>query len=277
MILKTISLSDRYPNARVEAYLLDNTHCSKRRRPAMVVCPGGGYSGLSPREAEPIALAYLRAGMNVFILYYGVKEEARNYAPLIQAAMTIRHIREHAEEYAVNPEQIMIVGFSAGGHLAASAGILWNAPVVREALGITSETEGINRPNGMILSYPVISGFAKAHQGSIFQLCGTTEPTDEQRAAFSLELHVDEGTCPAFIWHTFTDELVPVENSLLLMNALAKSRIPFEAHIFPVGRHGLALSSEETGIYPDVEHMPHTEHWIPLSIEWSRLLLGNMA
>ena len=186
--------------------------------------------------------------------------------------MAIRHVREHAEEYAVDPNRIFIVGFSAGGHRAASAGILWNSPVVREALGITDENEGINRPDGMILSYPVISGFAKAHQGSILTLCGTDNPTDEQRLAFSLEYHVDERTTPAFIWHTFNDQAVPVENSLLLMNAMAEKKVPFEAHIYPVGRHGLALSGEETGFYPEVEHAPHTASWVPLSIEWAKLL-----
>lgn len=271
MKIQQINLSERYPEASLTAYLLDNTHCPKRKRPAMIVFPGGGYSGLSPREAEPIALAYLRAGMNAFVLYYGVKENAKNYAPLIQAGMAIRHVREHAEEYAIDPGRVFVVGFSAGGHLAASAGTLWNLPVVRDALGITDETEGINRPDGMILSYPVISGFAKAHQGTILNVCGTKEPTDEQRAAFSLDLHVDERTCPAFIWHTVTDELVPVENSLLMMNALAAKKVPFEAHIFPVGQHGLALSSEETDIWSSPEHAPHTAHWIPLSIEWINL------
>ncbi|MBQ9085602.1 MAG: alpha/beta hydrolase [Clostridia bacterium] len=275
MITQTLPLSEHYPEASLVTYLHDNAHCPNCQRPAMIVCPGGGYSGLSSREAEPIALAYLNAGMNAFVLYYGVKEHAANYAPLIQAAMAIRHVREHAEEYAIDPNKIFVVGFSAGGHLAASAGILWNAPVVREALGITAETEGINRPNGMILSYPVISGFAKAHQSSIYHLCGTKEPTDKQRAAFSLDLHVDETTCPAFIWHTFSDELVPVENSLLLMNAMAQKKVPFEAHIFPVGQHGLALSTEETGIWSSPEHASHTARWLPLSIEWASLLFQN--
>ncbi len=273
MIIKTISLSPKHPDATLTVYIHDEGHSVKilpSPRPAMIVCPGGGYHALSEREAEPIALRYIHAGMNAFVLRYTVKDGAKNYAPLIQAALAIRHIREHAEEYNIDPDRVFIVGFSAGGHLAASSGILWNCPAVRDALGVSDGScpEGINRPNGMILSYPVISGLNFSHRKSFCYLCGKEDPSEEERKAFSLEYHVDETTPPVFIWHTFNDTLVPVQNSLLLMNALCEHKIPFEGHIFPDGPHGMALSTEETRSGNDEWVDAHVAHWTELSVEW---------
>ena len=200
------------------------------------------------------------------MLHYGVSENATEGRPLIQAALAIRHVREHAEEYGIDPKRILIIGFSAGGHLAASAGILWNSPIVRDALGITEENEGINRPDGMILCYPVITALEYRHKGSFRNLLGTgaEEPSEEARRTWSLELHVDETTPPAFLWHTVNDGGVPVQNSLLLGEALSRVGIPYEMHLFPDGRHGLGLA----GGRPDVAV------WAELSATWAKSL-GN--
>lgn len=239
-------------------------------RQAMVVCPGGGYHFLSDREAEPIVKMFFAAGMNVFLLRYTIKkgdvEGAKDYAPLIEAALSIKHIREHAEEYHIDPAQVFICGFSAGGHLAASAGILWNIPEVKAALG--DAPEGIGKPTGMVLSYPVITGFEYAHRGSIDNLCGKKDNTKEEIMRYSLEYHVDETTSPAFIWHTFTDRCVPVQNSLLLADAMAKVHVPFELHIFPEGPHGLALCNKETWSENPAMVQPVCEQWINMAIRW---------
>ena len=136
MLHETFLLSERYDDATLTTYVsYDPPELKMPPRPAMVVCPGGGYSMLSDREAEPVVKEFLTAGMNVFLLRYTVKEKAANYAPLIQASLAIKHVRENAEKYHVDPNRVFIVGFSAGGHLAASTGILWNIPEVREAMG----------------------------------------------------------------------------------------------------------------------------------------------
>ncbi len=269
MIYQKFQLTEKYPAATLTAYVCDQG-CKTDPRPAVIVCPGGGYSMLSPREAEPVVRKFFAAGMNVYLLRYTVKADAANYAPLIQAALSIKLVRERAQEDNTDPNKVFILGFSAGGHLAGSAGIFWNLPVVRDAIGVSSgeAPEGINRPDGMLLCYPVILGNEFTHAGTRANFCGTTEPTEEDKARFSLNLHVDATTPPAFIWHTFTDAAVPVENSLELMNAMAKQEIPFEAHIYPHGIHGLALCNEETSVGREDRLEPHAEGWVELAVKW---------
>ncbi len=242
-------------------------------RKAVVVCPGGGYQFHSPREAEPIAKNYFAKGFQVFVLYYSLYPQAGNYQPLIEVSAAIAHIRENCETYTVDPNNIFVVGFSAGGHLAASAGTLWNCSAVRQALGVDAglRSEGINRPTGTILCYPVITGGKFAHRPSIDRVCGNKKDlTQEEIDVFSLEKQVDETTAPCFIWHTFADQLVPVENALLYMNALRRHQVPFEAHIFPYGRHGLSLGTEETAAGETERLVEHVQPWFELSVRWIR-------
>ncbi|HOA84998.1 MAG TPA: alpha/beta hydrolase, partial [Bacillota bacterium] len=161
------------------------------------------------------------------------------------------------------PEQIAVVGFSAGGHLAASTGTLWNIPEVLKELG--DAPAGINKPTGMILCYPVIM---YTHKHSFYNLCGTTEPTEEQINRFSLDRHVGPHTPPAFLWHTFDDKVVDVSNSLVFAEKLRENNIPFELHIFPEGVHGLALANEQTWSQKPQFLAPHVECWIDLAVRW---------
>lgn len=279
MLYKNIDIFENYPGASLTAYICDNPiELKSPPRKAIIVCPGGGYHFLSEREAEPFVRVFLAAGMNAFLLRYtngmkgsGTPENpgAADYAPLIEAALSIKHIREHAEEYNIDPSQIFIIGFSAGGHLAASTGILWKNGAVQTALGASAEhPTDIGKPNGMILSYPVITSGEFAHKGSFHNLCNTKTPTDEELMRFSLEHHVDETSAPFFLWHTFTDKTVPIQNALLLADAYTKQGLPFEMHIFPEGAHGLALANEETMAGNPKTVVPHVQSWIDLAIRW---------
>ena len=129
---------------------------------------------------------------------------------------------------------------------------------------------GINRPDGMILAYALITSGKYAHKGSFYKLCGSKEATEEEMKRFSLELHVDETSTPAFIWHTVTDTCVPVQNSLLLVNALLEHGVSLEAHIFPEGVHGLALANKETWTGQEHLNMPHVQCWVDLAIRWTQ-------
>ena len=154
----TVNLDPNNPHVKLDTYVSD---VSFPKRPAMLVIPGGGYSCVcSDREGEPIALAFTARGMNAFVLHYTVKP-ADPYKPLSDASLAMKWIREHAEELSVIPEKIYVVGFSAGGHLAATLGTMWNDEHLNEMTGIKF---GVNRPAGMILCYPVIS--ASGHPGS---------------------------------------------------------------------------------------------------------------
>lgn len=281
MINRTFELSPEYRGATLTAYIVDNTPELKLApRRAVIVCPGGGYHFLSDREAEPIVMQFLAANMNVFLLRYsiGPKTEenagAVGYAPLIEAGLAIKFVRDHAEEYGTDPSKVFILGFSAGGHVAASAGTLWNIPEVRDAIGVSAGKcpEGINRPDGTILCYPVITGGDKAHKGSVKYFSGHSDLTDEDIERFSLELHVDDTTAPAFIWHTAFDTTVPVENSLMYATALSAHKIPFELHIFPAGKHGLSLCNEFTYSQNPAMVVPHAECWIDLAVKWAKEL-----
>ena len=273
MLHEKIKLSEKYPNCTLTTYVCDGA-TKIAPRPAMIVCPGGGYRILAPHEGEPVVRQYLAAEMNVYLLEYTLNEEATDFAPLIQAALAVKYVREHAEAHNTNPDKIFIGGFSAGGHLAASCGILWNSAPVREALGIDEgkAPEGINRPNGMVLGYPVISGGQFGHLGSFKKLTGKEDPTAEDIRPFSLEYHVDSTTPPAFIWHTTTDRSVPIQNSILLMEALAANKILFEAHIYPEGVHGSALGTVETSEGIPERVVEHVRTWMPLCVKWIKTI-----
>lgn len=239
----------------------------KTPRPAMVILPGGGYTGLASRENEPISKTFLNAGFQTFVLMYSIGENALFPNPLVDVSRAIVYIREHAEKYAVDPERIFVVGFSAGGHLAGAIGTLWHKEYAK-----ASETMayGANRPTGVILSYPVISAGSYAHRYSFDHILGTTTPTEAENEAYSLELQVDERTVPAYIWHTTTDELVPVQNSLLYAMALSEHHIPYEMHIFPNGPHGLSLANAETDCLNKSFLCPEAEQWVAEAIDWTR-------
>lgn len=271
MFYHKFQLSEKYPEATLTAYVCD-PEPTVSPRPAVIVCPGGGYRVCASREAEPIVRRFLGEGFNVYLLLYSVGDRAKDYAPLIEASLAVKLVRERAAEDNTNPEKIYILGFSAGGHLAASTGTLWNIPVVRDAVGVTSGecSEGINRPNGMILCYPVITMGEFTHEGTSMRVSGHEVLTKEDIENFSLELNVDETTPPTFIWHTFTDATVPVQNTLLYINALAKSGVPFEVHIFPEGPHGLSLCNKETWEGQERLLIPHAECWAELAVKWVR-------
>ena len=246
-------------------YVLDDPLGKDRKRPAVLVFPGGGYEGCSPREAEPIAMKFCAAGYQAFVLNYSVKP-AKYPMALEEASMAVCLIREHAGEWAVDPEKIAVCGFSAGGHLAANLATCWN----HEEL---ARFKGNNRPDAAILSYPVITSGKYAHEGSFQNLL--EDPADEKmRQYVSLETQVSQDTPPCFLWHTVADNAVPVENSLLFAAELQKNHIPFELHIYPQGHHGLSLVTPE--VCEECESFyPHVATWMPLAIEWLDHLFGK--
>ncbi len=236
----------------------------ERQRPAIIICPGGGYSGLTAREGEPLARKYFAACYNVFVLEYSVGEKARDFRPLLQLAATMAHVRRHAEEWGVDPNRIAVCGFSAGGHLAASLGTLHN----NERFRSVCPEQGNIRPDAMVLCYPVISAQQPTHRGSIENVSGNAPEGSDAWNYWSLENHVDAQTPPAFLWHTASDEVVSVKNSLKLANALTDAKIPFEMHIFPEGNHGSCICTAETRT-----ENPYNARWVGLSITWLNKIL----
>jgi acetyl esterase/lipase len=220
----------------------------KEKSDAILIIPGGGYSGVcSDREGENIAIAFNALGYACFVLDYSVKPNAVFPRPLIEASLAMKHIKENAEKYKVDPERVFVLGFSAGGHLAGSLGTRWHIP---EVAGAIDAPFGTNKPRGMILCYPVLCWFDKTHKGTFYNAFGTETPTDEQVKLISLENDIGENTAPAFLWHTANDNAVNVQNTLKMATALSEAKVPFEVHIFPNGPHGMALGTPDTGATP---------------------------
>ncbi|HBG75409.1 alpha/beta hydrolase [Eubacteriales bacterium mix99] len=247
-------------------YLLDDIAQSNFRpkRASVLICPGGAYRFVSDREAEPVAMRFLAAGFDAFILRYRVAPSARYPEPLLDLFRAMWLIRENAAKWNLDPDRIAVCGFSAGGHLAASLGVFWESPELRAAIGMP---EGINQPDALILGYPVITSGAHAHKGSFVNLLGENAP-EEIWNKMSLEFQVNKSTPPSFLWHTFSDQAVPVENSLCFVRALNQQGIPFELHVFPEGPHGLSLCDKETAVGNPSLINDHTAKWMPLCLEW---------
>ncbi len=256
-----------YPECTLVAYLHDKSPELKiEARRTVVVCPGGAYMFLSDREAEPVALQFLAQGFNVFVLNYSFGEYAKDNRPIIEALRTVKFLREHAEEYDVNPDYVFMNGYSAGGHLAAASGTMYDLPEIREAVGCKDNDR--HRPTATVLAYPVISSGEWAHRDSFSMLCGSHDATDEERAYYSVDKRVTPKTVPSFIWHTVEDMLVPVQNSLLYATALANSGVGFELHVYPHGPHGLVLANKETSFgQPELER-PECEKWVAEASRW---------
>lgn len=212
----------------------------KRKRPAMIVLPGGGYQMLSDREKEPIAIKFLEKGYSSFTLEYSVKTLGFP-TQLIETAMAVAYIRENAENFFVDREHIAVVGFSAGGHLAATIATLYNDDAVKKTLG---EYASLARPDAVILGYPVITSDPKYwHESSILTVAAGKKSLIQK---LSIEKRVSQDSVPAFIWHTKEDGAVPVFNSISLASAYAEHGVPFELHVFERGPHGMSLATIET-------------------------------
>ncbi len=213
------------------------------KRPAILVLPGGGYQFCSDREADPVALAYLEAGYHAFVLRYSVREDAVWPNPLEDYEQAMTFIRERAEKWHIYSDKIAVIGFSAGGHLAACAATMSHA-----------------RPNAAILGYAVAGADVKG--------CNSSAP--DAIAA------VDGHTCPCFVFATRNDSLVPVDNSIRFTEALARNGISFESHIYAFGPHGFSVCSSSVQ-NPKSSICSRVPNWVRDSISWLHDMFGDFC
>ena len=249
-----------HPEATLEGFLLDCeiTLGQEKNRPAVLVCPGGGYVYCSPREAEPVALSYAARGFHAFVLRYSVSKDAAGFTPLEEVDWAVGYIREHAAQWHIDPEKIAVCGFSAGGHLALASGVLAK-----------------NRPNAMILGYPATS--APNIPGGDFLLKileGRDDVTDADAEKYDLIQKVTADTPPMFLAATAEDFLTAF-CSLPLVNAYTRLGKPCEVHIFQYGPHGYSLANEVTADGSQAMLEPAFAQWQELSVQWLHKTFGK--
>lgn len=259
--MKMIKISlPGHEDASLEGYILDCelTLGQQTDRPAVVICPGGGYLYCSPREAEPVALAYAARGIHAFILRYSTGRAAAGFAPLAEVDWTVGYIRENAKEWHIDPDKILTCGFSAGGHLALAAGTLAE-----------------NKPNAMILCYPATSMPNVPGADMMLKLIvGRNEVTDEDADGLELISKLDKSSPPAFIVSTAEDMLTSF-GALPLARRYSELGLGYELHIFQHGPHGYSLANEVSADGSSQVINPSYAKWLDMSVAWMHKIFGE--
>ena len=274
MIHNRIYLKDKFPelgdngcNAYVDCYIPAPIEIVQNKKyPCIVICPGGGYAFTSDREAEVIAMQYLAEGYRAFVVHYSVAPHAFPQQ-LREVAGVMELIYQHAKEWKIDVTKVGIIGFSAGGHLAAQYSNRYDCPEVREVFPESKPVQA------SILSYGVLTAKPEyTHKKTIYNFVGGHTPTDVTEKGCSCELTVTEKTPPTFLWHTAADASVPVECSLFYAQALSAHKVPFELHVYPYGQHGLSIANELVYAEPVDKKTARTQRWVEDSKTWLKLM-----
>jgi acetyl esterase/lipase len=214
---------------------------------AMVICPGGGYAGLAPHEGNDYALWLNQHGVTCFVLKYRLGSHGYHHpAMLNDAARAVRWVRAHAADFKVDTHRVGIMGSSAGGHLASTLLTHFDAGDTNAPDPIERES---SRPDLGVLCYAVITMGQNTHGGSRANLLGTNA-SPELIKLLSNDLQVTASTPPCFLWTTFEDRAVPIENTLQFAAALQKNHVPFDLHIYQKGGHGMGLKDKPPFTHP---------------------------
>lgn len=295
MQIETIYLYENRPDVTLTTYLCANSRelLNGKRRPGIIICPGGGYLNCSEREAEPVALRFASMGYHAFVLRYSTysknkaaffpesgdlppQEHCQYPRPMQDIGKAFLILHEHAEEWLVDTQRIAICGFSAGSHNCAMYANNWNQPVITEHFDKPAE---LFRPIASILGYGIgdynyfndleqkdpMAQVMRTACAAAYQ--GTPNPTREQLNVVSPAQHVSKDTPPAFLWATTEDTLVPVLNTTALAGAYAVAGVPFEVHVFEEGTHGLALADQASaGNFFEIN--ADAAEWVPLAQKW---------
>lgn len=273
--------------ASLTTYVLEQDPYDHRgiKRPAIIVCPGGGYQYVSKNEGEPVAMAFTHAGYCAFVLNYSVRIENPFPQGLKELAAAVNLVRTHAEEWNIDPDDITVAGFSAGGHLALSLGVFYDKSFLTQALQVLADDI---RPNALVLGYPAVTlvpwnrapidpeivrmmdeGLMPDLRGEdITQiLSGKMEVTQEEKDYFNLLNHVGAHTPPAFIWGSNQDSIIHPSDLWGLSAQLRENKVPYELHIFGRGPHGQG-TSDETVLPKEALSVFHLKEWVKLALLW---------
>ena len=275
MLFQTIPLYPDRTDVTLTTYIQQDSPelLNGKRRPAVLICPGGAYLSCSDREAEPVALAFAAMGYHAFVLRYSTlfggstvwpdfskepdpRPESRYPNPVWEIGQSVLLLHDRAAEWQIDTDKIAVCGFSAGAHNAAMYGVYWHTPLLSAHFGRPAADF---KPAAVVLGYTLSdycfmkknAAAANPMDVALFNASnigylGTKTPTDALLAEVSPALQVSAHTPPMFLWATSADALVPVQHTLRMARALADQNIPFELHIFENGPHGLSLATQET-------------------------------
>lgn len=249
-----------HPEATLDGYILDceitlGQDCS---RPAVLVCPGGGYVYCSPREGEPVALSYAARGFHAFVLRYSVGKDAAGFTPLEEISWAIGYIRDNAEQWNIDPQKIAVCGFSAGGHLALASGLLAE-----------------HKPNAMILGYPAASAPNMPRVNFLLKILeGREDVTDADAEKYDLVAKITKDAPPVFLAAT-AEDLLTAYGALPVAKAYSDLGLRYELHIFQYGPHGYALANEVTADGSTQNLDPAFAQWQELSVQWLHKTFGK--
>lgn len=294
MLCEKIKLWEDNEQGFLETYISKNSEeiTTDKKRPTVIICPGGAFLATTDREAEPVAMRFVAQGYNAIVLryntYFGKKVTDRKNPPkgndksaypqpLFDIAKTMLIVRENAEDWLVDNDKIVLCGFSAGGNVVANLGVHWQDELLKEKFNVSSE---MFKPNAIILGYALTDHmvmkkevpannegakkFAELANKAAF---GKEYPSEEELKEASPVNYVTEKVPPIFIWHTADDASVYVANSLGFASTLSKYKVPYELHIFESGVHGSSLCDETTAA--NENHInPECKQWFDLAIKW---------
>ncbi len=293
MLNESFSLS-KTTGAYMQSYVLDDGEFGRRgmKRPAVIICPGGGYTFVSKDEGEPVALFFNRHGYHAFVVNYSVKIENPFPTALKELAQAIAIVREHRGDWYI-ADEISVVGFSAGGNLALSLGIYAEDEIVTKELGLTKEQV---RPDRLILGYPAVTLHPKTEGGEIPQelielmeqglmpdfrgpdirsiLLGKEGASEEELESLNLMNKLHNCLPPTFIWGSCEDTVIPATDYIDLANNLYKLEVPCELHLFGHGPHGVSLCDSTVKNKDEIENVS-MHYWTSLCLEWLEQLRNN--
>lgn len=242
-----------YPEASLVCYLHEQPMMRGMTRPGAVMCPGGAYVGLTPHEGEQMAMNFFSQGYHAFVVKYSVGLRCAWPQPVVETSIAMRMIRAHAEEWSLNPDRLLVGGFSAGGHVASSLGVYWNDPAIQQLAGCTEEE---NKPNALFLCYPCINMEMPLVEDGELKLL----PVENEKL-------VGEHTPPTFLVHTYDDTLVPMEQSMQFVAAMSAHNRPVEYHVYTPGGHG-ALCGAKPMVTQEGRSTPSVSDWLPQLLQW---------
>ncbi len=284
MLVDVLRLQEGDLGAAITIYIPDflTETVNTAARPAVVICPGGAYMGITEKEAEPVALRFLAAGFCAFVLRYSIGAGMAVFpSPFLDAARAVMLVRSNAGRWGIDPNRICLCGFSTGGHVAAVLASTWQEDYLREALGTDFAWF---KPNTLLLGYPLLdmNSFRRNNQGKsedmntlldmMFRtVYGTDQPPESLLEEWNVKQRVTFRMPPTFLWTTAEDTLVAREDHFDFIKALAVNQVPYEFHIFENGPHGLSLGDRTVGYSEEEMRRNDNAHkWAELAADWVR-------